>query len=200
VSHRGGAVIPGPPSSHEVPRPSKYLKEPASNIRNIINITYRNPQFLIETTIPRVGVTTEGTIHIPHSLYHISLKCQHVPTLTRLIESLRSQRATLTPNCAKHNQRNYISHLNIISTLYNKVILQIFCQCRRKPHTMRVTYKSVQLSTPIDVQISIKKHKKHGKHGKISPPKVHNFIPTNSKDTEVDEVPDKEFKRMRQVQ
>jgi hypothetical protein len=65
---------------------------------------------------------------------------------------------------------------------------------------MRVTYKSVQLSTPIDVQISTKKHKKHGKHGKISPLKVHNFIPTNSKDTEVDEVPDKEFKKMRQAQ
>jgi hypothetical protein len=64
---------------------------------------------------------------------------------------------------------------------------------------MRVTYKSVQLSTPIDVQISTKKHKKHGKHGKISPPKVHNFVPTNSKDTEVDEVPDKEFKKMRIV-
>jgi hypothetical protein len=62
---------------------------------------------------------------------------------------------------------------------------------------MRVTYKSVQLCTSIDVQISTKKH---GNHGKISIPKVHNFVPTNSKDTEVDEVPDKEFKRMRQVQ
>jgi hypothetical protein len=48
-----------------------------------------------------------------------------------------------------------------------------------------------------DVQIPIKKHKKNKtKQGSMIPAKVDNFTIMNFSDSEVDEIPDKEFSRM----
>jgi hypothetical protein len=48
-----------------------------------------------------------------------------------------------------------------------------------------------------DVQIPIQKHKKNKtKQGSMIPAKVDNFTIMNFSDSEVDEIPDKEFSRM----
>lgn len=67
---------------------------------------------------------------------------------------------------------------------------------------MSPSHKGEEVSLPRDVQISTtttkKTHKKYGwgGAGNMSPPKAHSSLATDSKYIDMDEMPEKAFKRM----